>query len=113
VMNGVSPDRTASMLLDQGFGTPAASEPLTGPNLQPVTEPEPPAAAPQADDPPSPLTRISGASTVASVQPKPSKIPVLPTAEAAAGVLTVFAVAATLVARGRRRLSVGAHSQRG
>ena len=111
VMNGVSPDRTAGMLLDQGFATAPESEPATDPTLPPVIEPEPPAAAPQADDPPDPLTRGGTAADI-RLEPKSSGISILPTAEAAAGVITIFAVAATLLARGRRRVAAGAHSQR-
>jgi D-alanyl-D-alanine carboxypeptidase (penicillin-binding protein 5/6) len=112
VMNGVSPDRTAEMLLDQGFGTPVESEPATDPTLPPVVEPEPAAASPQAGDPPAPETRISGSSTDAAVQARSSGVPIVPTVEAAAGVITLFAVAAALLARGRRRVAAGSHFSR-
>jgi hypothetical protein len=57
---------------------------------------------------------IHGESNAGAVRAQASGIDVIPTAEAAAGLITVFAVAATLVARGRRRLSAGAgaHSRR-
>jgi D-alanyl-D-alanine carboxypeptidase len=112
VMNGVSPDRTAEMLLDQGFATAPGSEPSTNPSLPPVAEPEPAAPAPQPGDPPAPATRVSGASDPLAVHAKTSGIPIVPTAEAAGGVITVFAIAATLVARGRRRVAAGSHFNR-
>lgn len=113
VMNGVSPDRTAAMLLDQGFSTAPGSEPATAATLPPVIEPEPAAAAPVPADPPV-EAMIHGESNAGAVRAQSSGIDVIPTAEAAAGLITIFAVAATLVARGRRRLSAGAgaHSRR-
>ncbi len=42
VMNGVSPDMTAGMLLDQGFAIPVAAEPAKAPMLPPIREPRPP-----------------------------------------------------------------------
>jgi D-alanyl-D-alanine carboxypeptidase len=112
VMNGVSPDRTAAMLLDQGFATQPDSESATSPSLPPVAEPEPPAAAPVPGDPPQAAARVAAGADSVNVPSRDKGFPVLPTAEAAAGLITVFAVAATLLARGRRRLSAGAHSRR-
>ncbi|HUE58213.1 MAG TPA: hypothetical protein VMO88_01390 [Acidimicrobiales bacterium] len=112
VMNGVSPDRTAEMLLDQGFATAPESEPSTAPELPPVTEPEPPAVSPEPADPPAPITRVSGASTDAAIQPHSSGVAVVPTAEAAAGVAAVAATAVWLLLRGRRRVAVGPRHRR-
>ena len=102
VMNGVSPDQTADMLLDQGFATPPTSEPSTAPQLPRVIEPEPPAAAPQSGDPPLPVARVS-ARGIAAIQPRSSGIPVAQTTFAGAGVAAVAVAAVWLVVRGRRR----------
>ena len=112
VMNGVSPDRTAGMLLDQGFATAAESEPSTDPKLPPVAEPEPAAAAPQPGDSPAPAARVSAASAAEVIPARSSGVAVVPTAEAAAGVLTVATVAGWLLVRGRRRLSLGPRHRR-
>jgi D-alanyl-D-alanine carboxypeptidase len=103
VMNGVSPDRTAEMLLDQGFATAADSEPGTDPLLPPVAEPEPASPAPAIGDPPL-AALIHGGASQAAAGSRSSGIPVVPTAEAAAGVVTVCAVAAHLLLRGKRRM---------
>jgi D-alanyl-D-alanine carboxypeptidase len=111
VLNGVSPDRTAELLLDQGFATSPDSEPADAPVLPPVAEPEPPAAGPQPGDPP-PAALLDGGASDAVLASRSSGIPVMPTVEAAAGVVTVFAVAAHLVLRGRRRLAANAPKHR-
>lgn len=41
VLNGVSPDQTAGLLLDRGFRTPARAETSSDPELPPIVEPEP------------------------------------------------------------------------
>lgn len=112
VMNGVSPDRTAAMLLDQGFATSPASEPQDGPRLPPVAEPEPPTPAPQAGDPPLVSPIHGSGSKVAAIGAGSSGFPVMPTVEAAAGVVTVLAIAARLVSRGKRRVAASAPKHR-
>jgi D-alanyl-D-alanine carboxypeptidase len=112
VMNGVSPDRTAAMLLDQGFATSPQSESPTAPLLPPVAEPEPAAAPPVPGDPPLAAVIHDSPADAAALTRNGSGVAVLPAAEAAAGVITVFAVAATLLARGRRRLAATAPKHR-
>ena len=112
VMNGVSPDSTAEMLLNQGFATPAESEPANAALLPPVAEPEPPVPAEQPGDPPLAALTDGGTSDAATAPTHHSGIAVLPTAEAAAGVLTVFAVAARLLVVGRRRVAANAPKHR-
>ena len=103
VMNGVSPDRTAAMLLDQGFATSPESEPANAPLLPPVAEPEPPVPVQQPGDPPLASLTDGGSSNAAAIQTHGSGVAIMPTVEAAAGVLTVAAVAGYLISRGRRR----------
>lgn len=111
VMNGEFPDRTAEMLLDQGFATAPQTEPLTDPMLPPVLEPHPPAPAAKHNparggSPVPPTERYPGvgADRLAAVGGKPSRgTEVMPAALAAACLVTLLACAGTLVARGRRR----------
>ena len=121
VMNGEFPDRTAEMLLDQGFATDPQTEPLTEPMLPPVLEPHP--ASPVAKQntarggsPSAPTAGSPGAGTdrLAAVGKKPAKgAELMPAALAGACLVTLMACAGTLAARGRRRQrEMGLHYRR-
>lgn len=120
VMNGEFPDKTAEMLLDQGFATAAASEPSQDPLLPPVLEPHPP--APVAKHNPArggsrtqPTPGAAGNETdqLASIGATKKSQPVMAPALAAASVITLIACALTLVSRGRRRQrAMGLHYRR-
>lgn len=110
VMNGEFPDKTADMLLDQGFATPAPGEPAQDPLLPPVLQPHP--ATPVAKhDParggsrtqPTPGTASNGTDQLASVGAPRTSRQVMAPAVAAASIITLIAVAVKLVLRGRRR----------
>ena len=111
VMNGEFPDRTAEMLLDQGFATDPNTEPLMDPMLPAVSEPHPPTPVAKRDPArggsPVPATSGSaggGAERLAAVGGKPAKSSqLMPAALAAACLVTLAACAATLITRGRRR----------
>jgi D-alanyl-D-alanine carboxypeptidase len=119
VMNGESPDRTAEMLLDEGFATDPRAEPEQAPMLPPVSEPRP--AAPEAKHDParggstvhaSPLPSAYAADRLAAVD-STKTTSILPPALAAASLVMLVASALTLVARGRRRQrEMGLHYRR-
>jgi len=114
VMNGEFPDKTAGMLLDQGFATAPQAEPIMDPTLPPVSEPAPP-------DPVAKFRPPSGASSqtapapgggeavpartgrLASAEAAKKSAAILPPAVAAASIVTILACALALLARGRRR----------
>ena len=116
VMNGEYPDRTAEMLLDEGFATDPNAEPLQDPLLPPVSEPHPAAPSAKSNRPrgtAAPQTAkgsVHGSRLVAARGPAKSTSP-MPPALAAASLATVAACAVTLVSRGRRRRrrAVGTH----
>lgn len=120
VMNGEFPDKTAEMLLDQGFATPAASEPAQDPSLPPVLEPHPPAPVAKHNPArggtrtqPTPGTAASGTDQLASIGATKKSSALMPPALAAASLVTVVACALTLVSRGRRRRrAAGLHYSR-
>ena len=123
VMNGEFPDKTASMLLDQGFAMAPESEPALDPVLPNVSEPGPasPDAKHAAGRGTSPRPPLSGSGSpggkapgrvakLASVGAARSSTQLLPPAIAAAGLVTIVACALTLISRGRRRQrSMGIH----
>ena len=121
VMNGEFPDRTAEMLLDQGFATDPQTEPMVDPMLPPVSEPHPPTPVPKRNPArggsPVPATAGypgAGADRLAAVGGKPARSSeVMPAALAAACLVTLMACAAMLIARGRRRQrELGLHYRR-
>lgn len=120
VMNGEFPDKTADMLLDQGFATQAASEPEQSPLLPPVLQPHPPAPVAKHNPArggsrtqPTPLAGPRGTDQLASIgAPKTSRQLMAP-AVAAASIVTLIAVALKLASRGRRRKRAsGVHYRR-
>jgi len=120
VMNGEFPDKTAEMLLDQGFATAPGSEPAQGPMLPPVLEPHPPAPVAKHDPArggsrtqPTPGTAASGTDQLASIGATKKSQPLMPPVLAAASIATLIACAWTLASRGRRRQrSMGVHYRR-
>ena len=114
IMNGVSPDQTAAMLLDRGFATPVGSEPA-GPVLPAVRQPEPP--------PPPPPTTLDPPVHAALAAPVTAAAPVhgsaVITRPVGVGAIVAAACALALVSAGvlrryrRPRRPVGAHSRRG
>jgi D-alanyl-D-alanine carboxypeptidase len=72
VMNGVSPDQTAAMLLDKGFATPATGE-ARRPQLPAVREPRPVDPAPVRTQPrwPPPRPVVAAASPGAAAAQAP------------------------------------------
>lgn len=115
VMNGVSPDQTAGMLLDKGFATPARAEGSRA-TLPPVVEPEPPVAArphpitPAVNLPAAAPTTLAASHHTASVIRGPAGVGTVLAAAGALGV--VAAVSVRRMARRRQRAPVGAHSRR-
>ena len=114
VMNGEFPDKTAEMLLDQGFATAPEAEPIMDPSLPPVSEPAPPdaftkrrpvpgASAQTAPAPAGGEAVPARSDRLASVGSAKKSAAILPPAIAAASVVTILACALTLLARGRRR----------
>ena len=119
VMNGEFPDKTAEMLLDQGFATASDAEPAQDPMLPPVMEPHP-ASPVSKHDParggsraaPSLMPAPEGADQLASIGTTKKSTQLLPPALAAASIVTIAACALTLVSRGRRRQrQMGKHFQ--
>lgn len=111
VLNGVSPDQTAGMLLDQGFRTPARAETASDPELPPIVEPEPVPTgpkripAPMGGDPPA----IAASVTAGSSQSLASSYAL----ETAAGTAAVVGVLLALRRhRRKRREPIGVHSYR-
>ena len=114
VMNGEFPDKTAGMLLDQGFATAPQAEPIMDPTLPPVSEPTPPepvakhrpasGASPQTAPAPGGGEAVAARTDrLASVGAAKKSGAILPPALAAASVVTILACALALLARGRRR----------
>jgi D-alanyl-D-alanine carboxypeptidase len=114
VMNGVSPDQTAAMLLDKGFATPVAAE-SRRPQLPAVQEPQPVHPAPvrtQLRWPP-PRSLVAAAAPAAVVaQPSPGASHEPAAVGAVLGGAVVLGVGAGLVGRRlvrrRRRDPAGA-----
>jgi serine-type D-Ala-D-Ala carboxypeptidase (penicillin-binding protein 5/6) len=115
VMNGVAPDQTAAMLLNEGFATPAGTEGRDA-LLPPVRQPEPPAPRPPPIPPstfpqtvpaPAPPALVVRSSHRAhpSATVNPGDIGMVGAAVAVVGGSSVL-----LVRRSRR--PVGAHSRR-
>ena len=118
VMNGEFPDKTAEMLLDQGFATPELTEPATDPELPPVAEPVPPnpvavRVPTRGGGPTARSAPAGGTERIASVGASKKSPPLMPPALAAASIVTIVACALTLVSRGRRRQrAAGLHYRR-
>lgn len=120
VMNGEFPDKTAEMLLDQGFATAPDAEPSQDPVLPTVMEPHP-ASPVSKHDParggsravPSSMPAPAGADRLASIGTTAKSTQLLPPALAAASIVTIVACALTLISRGRRRQrQMGSHFRR-
>jgi D-alanyl-D-alanine carboxypeptidase len=123
VMNGVSPDQTAAMLLNEGFAVPAGTE-LHDAVLPPIRQPEPPALNPPAISPGAlPQAATAPALPALIVHAAHHSHPSATVEPTDVGVLGAAAVVAggslaLLVRRSRRRAHrpahrpVGAHSRR-
>ena len=121
VMNGVSPDQTAALLLNQGFATPAGTE-LHDAVLPPVRQPEPPAPPPPAISPgalpqaaPAPTSPALIVRSANRPRPHPSATVNPADAGMAGAAVVVVGGSLVLLARRRRRRArrpVGAHSRR-
>jgi D-alanyl-D-alanine carboxypeptidase len=119
VINGVSPDQTAAMLLDRGFATPAGTEghdvllpPLGQPEPPaPPPPPVPPGALPQAAPalPPPDVRAVAPAGHRAGTIASPAGVGVMAAAVAALGCCVALV---TRKARRRPRPLAGAHSRR-
>jgi D-alanyl-D-alanine carboxypeptidase len=113
VMNGVSPDRTAELLLDRGFAIPIAAE-RHDPTLPAVRQPVPRPPAPSSTTLPTGARRFgmtgpgsseaAGGPTPGRTRPGTDQTPVMLSSAAAVGLVAVVtALVAAWALRRRRR----------